>query len=150
MKKLVVAVAVLTLGLLLAGCGTKSDLAIGHSLFEDGNCAEAIPYFDSTIAETKQIMDLAYAFFYKGRCAEEAGDAAGAYENYYAAKKVSCYAVANDLNTNLNTYARSEFCQKLIPERLKELAPKAGDTQALRDKIDLKLEERYLEKFVTK
>lgn len=150
MKKVVLLIVVLALGALLTACGPKkNDLDIGHALQKDGKCAEAIPYFDTIIAEPDTIMDLAYAYFLKGRCAEADGDFASAYENYYAAKIVSCYAVNNDVHVNLNTYGRSEFCQKIIPEMLTKLAPKAGDTQALKDKVDLKLKERYLERFIT-
>lgn len=148
MNKIVLMIVVMMLSGLLAGCGgQKTDLAIGQGLMKEGNCAGAVPYFDSTIAEPGTIMDLAYAYYGKGNCAEKAGDIPAAYENLYAAKVVSCYAVDNETNKNLNLYARSEFCQKIIPERLAGLAPQAGDVKAIRQKVDTMLTDRYLEQF---
>lgn len=94
-------------------------------------------------------MDLALAYFLKGKCAEKSGDAAGAYKNYYAAKLVACYSVAHDEHINLNTYGRSEYCQVIIPKMLKALEPKVGKDKvaAIRAEIDKKLEARYLERF---
>jgi len=150
MKKVVLMIAALMLGGLLAGCGgQKSSLAVGQSLVKEGNCTGAIPYFDDTIAAPTTIMDLAYAYYGKGNCAEKAGDIPAAYENLYSAQVVACYAVANDTNKNLNLYARSEFCQKIIPERLAELAPKAGDVKAIRERVKTALEQRHLESLVS-
>lgn len=150
MKSVVLAIGVIIMSMGLAACGgQKTDLAVGQELAKSGNCGDAVSYFDSTIAEPDMIMDMAYAYYGKARCAEKAGDIPAAYENYYAAKVVACYAVAHDKNTNLNTYARSEFCQKIIPEKLAELAPEAGDTKAIRSKVNATLNERYLERFVS-
>lgn len=147
MKKMTV-MALLAMGLLLAACGAqKNDLDIGHDLVQEGNCAEAAQHLDATIVAPEDIVDLAYAYFLKGKCAEKGGDIPAAYENYYAAQVVACYAVAHDTHVNLNTYSRSEFCQKIIPEMLEKLAPEAGDVQAIRDKVDAKLHDRYLERF---
>jgi len=151
MKKMIVLVAIIAMGLMLAGCGTHmNELDKGHALVKEGNCAEAAPYLEDTIAQPEDILDLAYAYFLKGKCAEKAGDAALAYENYYAAKIVSCYAVAHDTHVNLNTYGRSEFCQKIIPEMLAKIAPDVGEVskvEAIVDKVDATLNARYMERF---
>ena len=151
MKKLVVLIAILTMGLRLAGCGTHmNELDTGHALVKDGDCAGAAPYLEDTIAQPDDILDLGYAYFLKGKCAEKAGNAALAYENYYAAKIVACYAVAHDTHANLNTYGRSEFCEKIIPEMLEKLAPKVGEAskvEAIVDKVDATLNARYMERF---
>lgn len=148
MKKLIVCVAIIAMTMLLAACGAhKNELDTGHALVKQGDCAGAAPYLEDTIAAPDDLMDMAYAYFLKGKCAENAGDAAMAYENYYAAKIVSCYAVANDTHVNLNTYARSEYCQKIIPEMLAKLAPDAGNVEAIKDKVDKALHARYLERF---
>lgn len=150
MKKLSMLIGILVMGLMLAGCGAqKNDLDLGHDLAQNGDCAGAQPYLDSTIASPDDLMDMALAYYIKGECANKVGDAATAYENYYAAKVVVCYAIAHDTHINLNTYGRSEYCQRIIPQKLKELEPNAGDVQAIRDKVDTALHERYLERFAT-
>ena len=153
MKKLVVLAGILTMGLMLAGCGTHmNELDKGHTLVKDGDCAGAASYLEDTIAQPDDIADLAYAYFLKGKCAEKAGNAASAYENYYAAKIVACYAVAHDTHVNLNTYGRSEFCQKIIPEMLDKLAPAVGGpakVEAITDKVDAVLNARYMERFTS-
>lgn len=154
MKKLTVFVVIIAMGVLLAACGgQKNGLDVGSDLVKKGDCAGAAPYLEETIVAPDDLMDLGYAYFLKGKCAEEAGDAAKAYENYYAAKIVACYAVANDTHINLNTYGRSEFCEVIIPGMLKKLAPKVGDAtkvEAITDKVDSKLHARYLERFAKK
>ncbi|MGL1863855.1 MAG: hypothetical protein OCC46_15130 [Pseudodesulfovibrio sp.] len=148
MKKLTMLVVLLAMSLMLAACGShKNELDIGYDLAKKGDCSGADPYLTDTIANPDDIMDLALAYFLKGKCAEKAGDAAMAYENYYAAKIVSCYAVANDTHVNMNTYGRSEYCQKIIPEMLEKLAPDAGDVEAITNKVDQALHARYLERF---
>lgn len=150
MKKLTLLVAVIAMGLLLTACGgsQKTPLDIGHELAKKGDCAGAAPYLDDTVAAPGDIMNLAYAYFLKGKCAEKGGDAAMAYENFYAAQVVSCYAVAHDTHANLNTYARSEYCQEIIPKMLQKLAPAAGDVEAITAKVDKTLTARYMERFV--
>ena len=151
MKKLVVLAATLAIGLMLAGCGTHmNELDKGHALVKEGDCAGAAPFLEDTIAQPENLADFAYAYFLKGKCAEKAGDAASAYENYYAAKIVACYAVAHDTHVNLNTYGRSEFCEKIIPEMLEKLAPDVGDgakINAIKDKVDADLNARCMERF---
>ncbi|MBI9079000.1 MAG: hypothetical protein JEY79_04575 [Pseudodesulfovibrio sp.] len=151
MKKLIVLVAVVALGLMLGGCGAqKNELDKGYTLVQAGDCAGAGPYLEDTIANPDGIMDLAYAYFLKGKCAEKAGDAAMAYENYYASKIVACYAVSNDIHVNLNTYGRSEFCERIIPQMLKKIAPDVGEAskvEAITDKVDGILTARYMERF---
>ena len=150
MRKILLTAVIIAMGLLLAGCGAqKNELDLGNHLVQTGKCEEAQPHLDATISKPDTILDLAYAYFLKGQCAEKAGDFPMAYKNYYAAKIVACYAVERQTHVNLNTYGRSEFCQRKIPEKLVELAPKAGDTQALQDQVDLILHERYLEGFAT-
>jgi len=151
MKKLIVLVAVVAMGLMLVGCGAqKNELDKGHALVKAGDCVGADPYLEDTIANPDDIMDLAYAYFLKGKCAEKAGNAAMAYENYYAAKVVTCYAVANETHVNLNTYGRSEFCEKIIPNMLERIAPDVGGAakvEAIIDKVDGILTARYMERF---
>ncbi len=153
MKKLSLFIAMVTMSLMLAACGAqKNELDTGHDLVKSGDCSAAAPYLDDTIASPDDIMDLGYAFFLKGRCAEKAGNAAAAYKNYYAAKIVACYAVANDTHVNLNTYARSEYCQKIIPEMLAKIAPDVGAdmVKKLKAEVDAKLHAKYLERFAKK
>lgn len=151
MKRMLLLFAFLAMTLMLVGCGAqKNDLDIGHKLFEEGNCVEAQSYFDTTIAQPDDLMDMAYAYFLKGRCAEKGGDADGAYKNYYAAKLISCYAVAHETHVNLNTYGRSEFCQRIIPEMLEKLAPKVSNREAITQEVDGTLHAKYLERFVKK
>jgi len=151
MKKLIFVIAAIMMVALVAGCGGhKSDLAMGNDLFKEDNCAEAVPYFDASIENTKDIMELAHAYFLKGMCAEKSGDMDLAYEKVYSAKVVACYAVANNIQASLNTYARSEFCQKIIPDMLKKMEDKVSDPAAIRKLVDEKLHARYMEKFVSK
>lgn len=151
MKKLLVLTTIIAMGLLLAGCGAgqKNELDVGHELVKKGDCAGASPYLEDTIAQPDDILDLAYAYFLKGKCAEKTGDAAAAYENYYAAKIVACYAVSHDLHANLNTYGRSEFCERIIPDMLIKLEPDVGaeKVKAIRSKVDAILNARYMERF---
>lgn len=149
MKKAILMLASLALVAALVGCGSKTDLAMGKDLMDGGNCAEAMPYFDATIAAPQQLMDMAYAYVYKGVCAEKAGRFTEAYENIYAGKVVTKYALAHATETNLNSYARSEFAERIIPEKLAELQPKAGNAASIRKKVDVKLHEKYLEQFVS-
>ena len=150
MKKIAIFAAAMLMMLSLAACGQKTELDIGDEMVRSGNCADAIPHLDATIAQPEQIMDMALAYFLKGKCAKDSGDIAGAYKNYYAAKKVACYAVAHETYTNLNTYGRSEYCQRIIPEMLAELEPQLGKDQvaSIRAAVDKKLEDRYLKRFV--
>jgi len=151
MKKVTFLLAVFAMTMLLAACGAqKNELDLGHDLVKQGDCAGAAPYLDETIAMPDDLADMTYAYFLKGKCAEQAGDMASAYENYYAAKIVACYIVANDTHVNLNTYARSEYCQVILPKKLKELAPGAGNIDAIEEKVDLKLHAKYLERFAKK
>lgn len=151
MKKVTVLLAIFAMTLLLAACGAqKNELDMGHDLVKQGDCAGAAPYLNDTIAAPDDLMDMAYAYFLKGKCAEKAGDAATAYENYYAAKIVACYSVAHDVHVNLNTYGRSEYCQKIIPEMLAKLAPDAGNVDAIEEKVDKTLHAKYLERFAKK
>ena len=150
MKKLTLIIALVAMSFMLAACGAqKNELDKGHALFQAGDCAGAAPYLADTIAAPENIMDMGYAYFLKAKCAEKAGDAAAAYENYYAAKIVTCYAVATDTHVNLNTYARSEYCQKIIPEMLAKIAPDVGadKVKAIRAKVDSVLHAKYLERF---
>lgn len=150
MKKSILLVAIFSMAFLMAACGAqKTEFDRGQDLFKAGDCASAIPYFDDTIAHPHEITELAYAYFLKGRCAEQSGDAALAYENFYAAKIVGCYAVAQDVNVGWNTYGRSEFCQEIIPNMLTKIAPDVGGAdkiKAITDKVDATLHEQYLKK----
>ena len=152
MKKVTVLLAIFAMTLLLAACGAqKNELDLGHDLVKQGDCAGAAPYLDDTIAAPDDLPDLAYAYFLKGKCAEKAGNAAVAYENYYAAKIVACYIVSHDTqHVNLNTFGRSEYCQRIIPEMLAKLAPDAGNVDAIEEKVDKILHGRYLERFAKK
>lgn len=145
MKKMMLLLIVLV----LAGCGAqKSNLDIGNDLVKEGKCAQAQVYLDQTIDTPEDLMDMAYAYFLKARCAENAGNMPKAYEYYYATKRVTCYSVEHDTNVNLNTYARSDYCQKVLPAKLKELEGSAGDVKTIRAQVDERLHERYLQRFV--
>lgn len=151
MKRMLLLFALMAMTLVLVGCGAqKNDLDIGHKLVQDGNCEGAAPYLETTIAEPDDLMDMGYAYFLKGRCAEKAGNGADAYKNYYAAKIIACYAVAHDTHVNLNTYGRSEFCQRIIPEMLEKLAPEVPNREAIERDVDRTLHSKYLERFVKK
>ncbi len=150
MKKMTLIIALVAMSFMLAACGAqKNELDMGHALVKTGNCVEAAPYLDDTVAAPDSLLDLGYAYFLKGKCAEKAGDSAAAYENYYAAKIVACYAVDNDTHVNLNTYARSEYCQKIIPGMLAKIAPDVGadKVKAIKTKVDAKLHAKYMERF---
>ena len=128
MKRILLVAAMTAMVSLLAACGAqKNDLDVGWAMVKQGDCAGAQVYLDNTIAQPHSAMDLAYAYFLKGRCAEQASDFQAAYQNFYAAKIVACYVVAHDTHVNLDTYARSEYCQKIIPEKLEALSAKIDD-----------------------
>lgn len=151
MKKTLSLALVVLVAIILAGCGAqKNALDTGHDMVKAGDCAGAAPYLDATIIEPDSALDLAYAYFLKAHCAEQASDFAAAYENYYAAKIVACYVVTHDTHVNLNTYARNEYCQRIIPEKLAELAPKVGDKTAvehIEGKVNNVLTAKYLQRF---
>ncbi|WP_319472091.1 hypothetical protein [uncultured Pseudodesulfovibrio sp.] len=147
MKKSVLLVVVFSMALMLAACGAqKNELDVGHDLFMKGDCAGAAPYLDDTIAQPDSLMDLAYACFLKGRCAEKSGDITSAYEYFYASKVVAGYVVAHDTHVNLNTYGRSEFVQVKIPALLAKLEPDLGaeKVKAVTAKVDKALQSEYL------
>ncbi|WP_319583851.1 hypothetical protein [uncultured Pseudodesulfovibrio sp.] len=128
MKRILLAAAMTAMISLLAACGAqKNDLDTGWALVKQGNCAQAQVYLDNTIAQPDSAMDLAYAYFVKGKCAENASDYEAAYQNYYAAKIVACYVVATETHVNMDTYARSDYCQRILPAKLEELSAKIDD-----------------------
>lgn len=150
MKKCIGLLLCLALVFVLAGCGAqKNELDKGHELVKMGDCPGATPYLEDTIAMPENTLDLGYAYFLMGKCAEKNGNFAMAFENYYAAKVVSCYVVANDTHANLNTYARSEYCQRIIPEMLSKIEPKIGANEAerIKKKVDSILHAKNLEQF---
>lgn len=150
MKKRLGLLCCLALALLLAGCGAKkNELDKGHELVNKGDCTGAMPYLEDTIAMPDDTLDMGYAYFLMGKCAEKSGDLPMAFENYYAAKIVSCYVVANDTHVNLNTYARSDYCQRIIPEMLSKIEAEIGPDEAVRikKKVDDILHAKYLERF---
>ena len=135
----------------MTACGAqKTQLAIGQELVREGDCAGAEEYLDVTIAQPQTALELGLAYFLKGKCAEKSGDYASAYENYYAAKLLACYVVSHDTKVNLNTYARSEYCERIIPEMLEKLAPKVGDAAAV-ERIEAKVNgimtDMYMKRF---
>ncbi|WP_272700241.1 hypothetical protein [Desulfovibrio sp. Fe33] len=154
MKRILMATAMTVMVLQLAACGAqKNDLDIGAGLIRQGDCAGAQVYLDNIIAEPRNAMDMAYAYFLKGRCAEQASDYEAAYENFYAAKILVCYAVSNSTHVNLDTYARSEYCQKLIPEKLEALSAKISDPakiESIESRVNGILRADYLKRFVKK
>jgi hypothetical protein len=155
MRKALLIGIMVVMGLVLAGCGAheKNALDYGVAMYKQGDCAGAQTYLDATIAQPDETMDLAYAYFLKGKCAEKAGDAAGAYENYYAAKIVVCFEVTHNTDhENLNTYARSDYCERILPEMLSDLAPDVGPEKiaAIEAKVNQALNARYMEQFATK
>jgi len=128
MKRILLAAAMTAMISLLAACGAqKNDLDTGWAMVKQGNCAQAQVYLDNTIAQPDNAMDLAYAYFLKGECAEKGSDFDAAYENYYAAKVVACYVVANQTHVNLDTYARSDYCERILPAKLEALSAKIDD-----------------------
>ncbi len=146
-KSVLLLVVVFSMAFMLAACGAqKNELDMGHDLFMKGDCAGAMPYLDDTIARPDSLMDLAYACFLKGRCAEKSGDITSAYESFYASKVVAGYVVAHDTHVNLNTYGRSEFVQVKIPALLAKLAPDLGaeKVKAVTAKVDKALQAEYL------
>jgi hypothetical protein len=153
MKKVLMIAAMLVVAAALAGCGgQRTPLDEGVALYKQGDCAGAQPFFDQTIVRPDETMDIAYAYFLKAKCAEKAGDAATAYENYYAAKVVVCYDVAtNTEHENLNTYARSEYCERILPDTLNRLAPDVGaaKVEAIKAKVNEELNARYMQQFAT-
>ena len=153
MKKSLILALLMGLALSLAACGAvKSDIATGNALVKEGKCAEAQPYLDKTIKNPAQLTDLGLAYYLKGKCAEEAGDLAGAYAGYYATKIVACYSVEHDPVVNLNTYGRTEFCEQILPKKLEALAPQVGKDKIneVRAKVDKHLEDKYLQQFYKK
>ncbi|MUM76086.1 hypothetical protein GKC30_00380 [Pseudodesulfovibrio sp. F-1] len=153
MKRILMVAMLLGVAAALAACGgQRTALDQGVALYKQGDCAAAQPFFDQTIARPNETMDIAYAYFLKAKCAENAGDAAGAYENYYAAKIVVCYDVATSTeHENLNTYARSEYCERILPDTLHKLAPDVGaaEVKAIKAKINAELNARYMQQFST-
>jgi len=152
MKKLLTCALLVGLAMSLAACGTalnKSDISIGHSLVKDGKCAEADPYLEKTIDNPQQLLDFGLAYYLKARCAEQGGDLASAYKNYYATKVIACYSVSHDVQINLNTYGRAAYCETILPEKLKKLEPSVGTEKAksLRDEVDKVLYQTYMEKY---
>jgi len=151
MKKQLTFALLLGLSLALGACGAmeKTDISIGHALVKDGKCAEAKPYLDSTIQNPKALLDFGLAYYLEGRCAEQSGDLATAYENYYATKVIACYSVSHDVQINLNTYGRAAYCETILPEKLKALEPSVGaeKADALRKKIDKVLYQTYMDKY---
>jgi hypothetical protein len=151
MKKLLMVAVMIAMAAVLAGCGgQKTPLDVGADLYRQGDCAGAQPYFDETIANPDETMDIAYAYFLKAKCAEKAGDAAAAYENFYAAKIVVCYAVSvSTEHENLNTYARSDYCERILPDTLNTLAPDVGadKVEAITAKVNAALNARYMQQF---
>ncbi|WP_285906309.1 hypothetical protein [Pseudodesulfovibrio pelocollis] len=153
MKKMLMVAVLMGVAAALAACGgQRTALDEGVALYKQGDCAGAQSYFDQTIARPNETMDIAYAYFLKAKCAEKAGDAATAYENYYAAKVVVCYDVAtNTEHENLNTYARSEYCERILPDTLNTLAPDVGaaKVEAITAKVNAELNARYMQQFAT-
>ncbi|WP_243547104.1 hypothetical protein [Pseudodesulfovibrio tunisiensis] len=143
---------VLTMGLL--GCGTHiTDLDRGAKLRKQGDCAGAMEYFDATIANTKVALDLAYAEYLKAQCLEESGDHVGAYRSFFTAREVICWQIVhNDARSSNNAIARSEYCQVIIPERLKALEPSVGKEKAaaIRKEVDDALYRKYMDTFFRK
>ncbi|MCG2733842.1 MULTISPECIES: hypothetical protein [Pseudodesulfovibrio] len=153
MKKMLMVCVMIVMAAALVACGgQKTPLDVGAALYKQGDCAAAQPYFDETIAHPGETMDIAYAYFLKAKCAEKAGDAAAAYENYYAAKIVVCYAVSvSTEHENLNTYARSEYCERILPDTLNTLAPDVGEAkvEAIKAKVNAELHDRYMQQFAS-
>jgi len=151
MKRILTATVMTVMVFLLAACGAqKNDLDTGYGLVRQGDCAGAQVYLDNTIAQPRSAMDMAYAYFLKGRCAEQASDYETAYENFYAAKVLVCYVVSTSTHVNLDTYARSEYCQKIIPEKLEALSAKIGDpakVEAIKGRVNGILRADYLKRF---
>ena len=151
MKKTLILALLLGLSLSLAACGamSKSDISTGHSLVKDGKCDEAKPYLDKTIEHPQALLDFGLAYYLKGRCAEQGGDLATAYKDYYATKVIACYSVSHDVQVNLNTYGRAAYCDTILPEKLKKLEPNVGKekAKALRDEVDKVLYQKYMEQY---
>lgn len=151
MKRLLFVALMVAAASLLAGCGAqKTELDIAQGMIRQGDCSGAAPHLDAVVAAPGSALDLAYAYFSKGKCAELAEDYAGAYRNYYAAKVVGCYAVAHDEMISFNTYARSEYCQVTIPKKLAELEPKVGDKariEHIEGEVNGQLTAEYLKRF---
>lgn len=150
MKRLTVMLCIIALGFVLAGCGAKkNELDKGHELVNKGDCTGAMPYLEDTIAMPDDTLDMAYAYFLIGKCAEKSGNLAVAYKNYYAAKVIACYVVKNETHSNLNTLGRSEYCQRIIPEMLEKIAPTIGanEVDRITKEVDGILHEKYLDQF---
>lgn len=128
MKRILLAAAMTAMISLLAACGAqKNDLDTGWAMAKQGDCAGAQVYLDNTIAQPDSAMDLAYAYYLKGQCAENASDYEASYQNFYAAKIVACYVVSRQTHVNMDTYARSDYCQRIIPAKLEALSAKIDD-----------------------
>lgn len=150
MKKILIVATLLVMAFMMTACGAvKSEVEVGRDLAKEGNCAAAQPHLDAAIAQPEVLMDMAYAYFYKAQCAEKNGLEAAAYEYYYAAKKVTCYSVERETRASLNTYGRSEFCSRILPEKLAglESAVGADKVKAIKGSVDEELTERYMERF---
>lgn len=151
MKRLLLVALMVAAVSLLVGCGAqKTELDIAQGMIRQGDCAGAAPHLDTVVAAPGSALDLAYAYFAKGKCAELAEDYPEAYRNYYAAKVVGCYAVAHDEMISFNTYARSEYCQVTIPKKLKELEPMIGDKakiEHIEGEVNNLLTAEYLKRF---
>jgi hypothetical protein len=150
MKRIVLAAAMTAMISLLAACGAqKNDLDTGWAMVKQGNCGQAQVYLDNTIADPDSAADLAYAYYLKGECAEKAADFEAAYENFYAAKVVACYVVANQTHVNLDTYARSDYCERILPAKLEALSKKieVRAIERIEDKVNGILRADYLKRF---
>ncbi|WP_316901324.1 hypothetical protein [Pseudodesulfovibrio indicus] len=151
MKRILFVAMMMATAFLLTACGAqKTELDIGQQMVRDGDCAGAAPHLDAVIASPGSALNLAHAYFSKGKCAELAENYPEAYKNYYAAKVVGCYAVAHDEMISYNTYARSEYCQVTIPRKLQELEPKIGDKakiEHIEGEVNNLLTAEYLKRF---
>ena len=151
MKRILLTATMMAMISLLAACGAqKTDLDLGWAMVKQGNCAQAQVYLDNAIAQPGKAIDLAYAYFLKGKCAEQASDYPAAYQNFYAAKVVVCYVVAHQTHVNLDTYARSEYCQRILPAKLEKLSDKIDDPakiEHIEGTVDGILRAEYLKRF---
>lgn len=151
MKKTLLVAALLALVACLTACGAqRNELDAGDDLVRRGDCAGAQVHLENTIAQPDSASDLAYAYYLKGGCAEAAGDFAAAYENYYAAMIVSCYVAGKDTHADMNSHARGEYCQKIIPAKLEDLSTRISDPasiERIEAKVDASLRPDYLDRF---
>jgi hypothetical protein len=151
MKRILLAAAMTAMISLLAACGAqKNDLDTGWAMVKQGDCAGAQTYLDNTIAQPESATDLTYAYYLKGQCAEKASDYEAAYQNFYAAKIVACYVVSHQTHVNMDTYARSDYCQRIIPAKLEALSAKIDDPakiEHIEGTVDGILRADYLKRF---